>query len=103
MEIQEIQYQGERVPVNYGNELPNSARLPATGAGSRRVDERRLEQMGSPTVTPEYTRLFSRIAPQVIHSEKENETYTQALFELDRRSKKLTCRERTGRTVAAMD
>lgn len=50
--------------------------------------------MSSRTVTPEYSRLLTRIAPKVIHSEKENETYTQALYELDQRSAKLTRAEK---------
>ena len=42
----------------------------------------------------EYSRLFTRIAPKVIHSEKDNDTYTQALYELDQRSGKLTRAEK---------
>jgi HTH-type transcriptional regulator/antitoxin HigA len=50
--------------------------------------------MSSRTVTLEYSRLFARIAPKVIHSERENEIYTQALYELDQRSAKLTRAEK---------
>jgi HTH-type transcriptional regulator / antitoxin HigA len=50
--------------------------------------------MSSRTVTPEYGRLLVRISPKVIHSEKENEIYTQALYELDQRSAKLTSAEK---------
>jgi HTH-type transcriptional regulator/antitoxin HigA len=50
--------------------------------------------MSSRTVTPEYSRLLTRIAPKVIHSEKENETYTQALYEFDQRSAKSTRAEK---------
>ncbi|HEY4948747.1 MAG TPA: helix-turn-helix domain-containing protein [Candidatus Acidoferrales bacterium] len=50
--------------------------------------------MSSRTVMPEYSRLLTRISPKVIHSEKENETYTQALYELDQRGAKLTRAER---------
>lgn len=50
--------------------------------------------MSSRTVTPEYSRLLTRIAPKVIHSEKENEAYTEALYELDQRSGKLTRAEK---------
>jgi HTH-type transcriptional regulator / antitoxin HigA len=50
--------------------------------------------MSSRTVTPEYSRLLTRISPKVIHSEKENESYTQALYELDQRSAKLTRAEK---------
>ena len=42
--------------------------------------------MSSRIVTPEYSRLLVRISPKVIHSEKENEIYTEALYELDQRS-----------------
>jgi HTH-type transcriptional regulator / antitoxin HigA len=45
-------------------------------------------------VMEEYSRLFTRIAPKVIHSEKDNDTYTQALYELDQRSGKLTRAEK---------
>jgi HTH-type transcriptional regulator/antitoxin HigA len=50
--------------------------------------------MSSRTVTPEYSRLLVRISPKVIRSEKENEIYTQALYELDQRSAKLTRAEK---------
>jgi HTH-type transcriptional regulator/antitoxin HigA len=50
--------------------------------------------MSSRTVTPEYGRLLTRISPKVIHSEKENEIYTRALYELDQRSAKLTRAEK---------
>jgi HTH-type transcriptional regulator / antitoxin HigA len=50
--------------------------------------------MSSRTVTPEYGRLLVRISSKVIHSEKENEIYTQALYELDQRSAKLTSAEK---------
>jgi len=50
--------------------------------------------MSSRTVTPEYSRLLTRISPKVIHSEKENESYTQALYELDQRSAELTRAEK---------
>jgi HTH-type transcriptional regulator/antitoxin HigA len=49
-----------------------------------------MEEMGSRTVTPEYSRLLVRISPKVIHSERQNEIYTQALCELDQRSSRLT-------------
>jgi len=50
--------------------------------------------MSSRMATPEYGRLFTRIAPKVIHSEKENEAYTRALYELDQRSAKRTRAEK---------
>lgn len=50
--------------------------------------------MSSRTIAPEYSRLLTRISPKVIHSEKENEAYTRALYELDQRSAKLTRAEK---------
>jgi len=50
--------------------------------------------MSSRTVTPEYSRLLTRISPKVIHSEKENKTYTQALYELDLLGAKLSRAEK---------
>jgi len=50
--------------------------------------------MSSRTATPEYSRLLARVSPKVIRNEKENEIYTQALYELDRRSAKLTSAEK---------
>ena len=50
--------------------------------------------MDSGIANSEYARLLSRISPKVIHSEKENERYTQALYELDQRSAKLTRAEK---------
>jgi HTH-type transcriptional regulator/antitoxin HigA len=43
---------------------------------------------------PEYNRLLTKVAPKVIRSEKENEAYTRALYELDQRGKKLTRAEK---------
>lgn len=45
-------------------------------------------------VTPEYNLLLTKVAPRVIRSEKENEAYTRALYELDQRSGKLTRAEK---------
>src|ERR1700740_2379184 len=50
--------------------------------------------MSSRTAMPEYSRLLARVSPKVIRNEKENEIYTQALYELDRRSAKLTSSEK---------
>jgi len=50
--------------------------------------------MDSGIANSEYGRLLRKFAPKVIHSEKENEAYTQALYELDQRSGKLTRAER---------
>jgi HTH-type transcriptional regulator/antitoxin HigA len=53
-----------------------------------------VKEMDSGVANSEYTRLLRRISPKVIHSEKENESYTQALYELDQRGSKLTRAER---------
>lgn len=50
--------------------------------------------MDSGIANSEYARLLSRSSPKVIQSEKENERYTQALYELDQRRAKLTPAER---------
>ena len=50
--------------------------------------------MDSGIANSEYGRLLRKFAPKVIHSEKDNEAYTQALYELDQRSGKLTRAER---------
>ena len=50
--------------------------------------------MDSGIANSEYAWLLSRISPKVIQSEKENECYTQALYELDQRGVKLTRAER---------
>jgi HTH-type transcriptional regulator/antitoxin HigA len=50
--------------------------------------------MSSRTITPEYSRLLTKISPKVIRTEKENEAYTQALYELDQRGAKLTRAEK---------
>jgi HTH-type transcriptional regulator/antitoxin HigA len=50
--------------------------------------------MSSLSVTPEYGALLTKFPPKVIRTEKENETYTKILYDLDRRSKTLTPAER---------
>jgi HTH-type transcriptional regulator/antitoxin HigA len=50
--------------------------------------------MSSLTVSPEYSALLARTTPKVIRTEKENEAYTKILYDLDRRSKKLTIAEK---------
>jgi len=50
--------------------------------------------MDSGIANSEYAWLLSRISPKVIQSEKENEFYTQALYELDQRGAKRTRAER---------
>src|SRR5512142_3021235 len=46
------------------------------------------------TVSPEYSALLKKIPPKVIRSEKENEEYTEVLYELDSRHKRLTKAEK---------
>jgi antitoxin component HigA of HigAB toxin-antitoxin module len=43
---------------------------------------------------PEYSRLLTKISPKVIRTEKDNEAYTHALYELDQRGAKLTYAEK---------
>jgi HTH-type transcriptional regulator / antitoxin HigA len=50
--------------------------------------------MSTLTVSPEYTALLAKIPPKVIRTEKENEAYTEILYDLDRRGKTLTPAER---------
>jgi HTH-type transcriptional regulator/antitoxin HigA len=50
--------------------------------------------MSSRSVTPEYNLLLTKVAPRVIRSEKENDAYTRALYELDQRRSKLTRAEK---------
>jgi len=50
--------------------------------------------MSTLTVSPEYGTLLKRVAPKVIRTERENEVYTEILYELDRRSKRLTAAEK---------
>lgn len=46
------------------------------------------------TISPEYQALLRRVPPKVIRTEKENEAYTEILYELDQRSKTLTTAEK---------
>ena len=50
--------------------------------------------MGSRISNSEHKRLVRKFSPKVIHSERQNEFYTQALYELDQRSAKLTRAEK---------
>ena len=50
--------------------------------------------MSSLTVSPEYRALLRKFPPKVIRTEKENEVYTDILYDLDRRSKTLTLAEK---------
>ncbi|HKW64789.1 MAG TPA: helix-turn-helix domain-containing protein [Candidatus Acidoferrum sp.] len=50
--------------------------------------------MSTLTISPEYEALLRKIPPKVIRTEKENEAYTEILYELDRRSSKLSAAEK---------
>ena len=50
--------------------------------------------MSSLGISPEYDSLLVKFRPRVIRTEKENEEYTERLYELDRRHKKLTAAEK---------
>lgn len=50
--------------------------------------------MSTLTISPEYEALLRKVAPKVIRTEKENEAYTEILYELDRRTAKLTAAEK---------
>jgi HTH-type transcriptional regulator/antitoxin HigA len=53
-----------------------------------------VEKVSVVTVSPEYSALLTRFPPKVIRTEKENETYTKILYDLDRRNKSLTRAEK---------
>ena len=50
--------------------------------------------MSTLTASREYTVLLAKIPPKVIRTGKENEAYTEILYDLDRRSKTLTPAEK---------
>jgi len=50
--------------------------------------------MSTLTVSREYGALLKKVPPKVIRTEKENEAYTEILYELDQRSKTLTAAEK---------
>jgi HTH-type transcriptional regulator/antitoxin HigA len=50
--------------------------------------------MSTLTVSPEYGALLRKVPPKVIRTEKEIEAYTEVLYELDQRSKRLTAAEK---------
>jgi HTH-type transcriptional regulator/antitoxin HigA len=50
--------------------------------------------MSSRTVNLEYGRLLTKFSPKVIRTEKANEEYTDALYELEQRNAKLTHAEK---------
>jgi HTH-type transcriptional regulator / antitoxin HigA len=53
-----------------------------------------VELVSSLGVSPEYGSLLIKFRPKVIRTEKENEEYTEVLYDLDRRHKKLTAAEK---------
>ncbi len=50
--------------------------------------------MSTLTVSREYGALLQKVPPKVIRTEKENEAYTEILYELDQRGKALTPAEK---------
>ena len=50
--------------------------------------------MSTLTVSPEYRALLKDVPPKVIRTEKDNEAYTEILYELDRRGKALSAAEK---------
>ena len=50
--------------------------------------------MSAVLVSLEYSTLLKKIPPKVIRTEKENDAYTEILYDLDRRSKTLTSAEK---------
>ena len=50
--------------------------------------------MSTLVINAEYEALLRRIPPKVIRTEKENEAYTEILYELDKRGAKLTAAEK---------
>jgi HTH-type transcriptional regulator / antitoxin HigA len=50
--------------------------------------------MSTLTVSPEYSALLKKIPPKVIRTEKENEEYTEILYDLDSRHNRLSRAER---------
>jgi HTH-type transcriptional regulator/antitoxin HigA len=53
-----------------------------------------METMSTLRVSPEYGALLKKVPPKVIRTERENEAYTEVLYELDQRSKRLTAAEK---------
>jgi HTH-type transcriptional regulator / antitoxin HigA len=53
-----------------------------------------MEKVSTLTTSPEYEALLRKVPPKVIRTEKENEAYTEILYELDSRAPKLTAAEK---------
>jgi HTH-type transcriptional regulator / antitoxin HigA len=50
--------------------------------------------MSTLTINPEYTALLKKFPPKVIRTEEENQRFTEILYELDRRTAKLSRAEK---------
>jgi HTH-type transcriptional regulator / antitoxin HigA len=50
--------------------------------------------MSTITVSPEYTALLKKFPPKVIRTEEENGHFAEILYDLDRRSRKLSAAEK---------
>jgi HTH-type transcriptional regulator / antitoxin HigA len=50
--------------------------------------------MSTLTISPQYRALLREVPPKVIRNERENEAYTEILYDLDRRAAKLTPAEK---------
>src|SRR5438445_13019121 len=89
-----VQHQRECLPAHHRDQLPHEQDFPAACLDPRRVQQGRLEGMSTLTASPEYIELLKKFPPRVIRTEKENEACTEILYELDRRSTKLTPAEK---------
>src|SRR5260370_28132455 len=93
-QIYRVQHQRQCFPAHHGDQLSHGKGFPPACLDPRRVEQGRIERMSSLTASPEYIELLKKFPPKVIRTEKENEACTQLLYELDRRSKKLTSAEK---------
>src|SRR5258708_16303912 len=93
-QIYRVQHQGEYLPAHHGDQLSHRKDFPAARLDPCRVQQGRMERMSTLTASPEYIELLKKFPPRVIRTEKENEACTELLYELDRRSKKLTSAEK---------
>lgn len=53
-----------------------------------------MEKVSTLIVSPEYSTLLAKFPPKVIRTEEENNAYTEILYDLDRRSRKLSRAEK---------
>lgn len=89
-----VQYKRQCVPTDHGNQLPHRKSFSTARANARGIQQGSMEEMSTLTISPEYEALLRKVPPKVIRTEKENEAYTEILYELDRRSSKLTAAEK---------